>query len=172
MPEPLLPDWVVMGQVAAPYGVKGWVHIQTFTAQPDTLGDYTQWWLGNEKRGYQPYGLKSSKLHGAALVALLDGILDRDQAFALKGMQIAVPRDQLPPPGQDEYYWSDLMGMQVENPAGVVLGTLADRLETGANDVMVVQGDGRQHLIPWVDHFVKRVDPLARKIVVDWEQDY
>jgi 16S rRNA processing protein RimM len=172
VPEPLLPDWVVMGQVAAPYGVKGWIHIQSYTAQPDALGGYSSWWLGNETQGYRPFGLKACKLHGAELVAQLNEIEDRDQALALKGQQIAVPRHLLPAPGQDEYYWSDLMGMQVENPAGAVLGTLVERMETGANDVMVVQGEARQHLIPWVDRFVQKVDPANRRIVVDWEQDY
>lgn len=161
-----------MGQVYAPYGVKGWVHIQPFTAEPDALGDYSQWWLGREAASYRAYALKDCRIHGGGLVAQLDGIVDRDQALSLKGMQIAIPREQLPPAGKDEYYWSDLLGMQVENPQGVVLGQLADRMETGANDVMVVQGDTRQHLIPWVDHFVKAVIPAERRIVVDWEQDY
>jgi 16S rRNA processing protein RimM len=161
-----------MGQVFAPYGVKGWVHIQPFTEQPEALGGYPRWWLGRNEAGYQPFGVKNCKIHGAALVAQLEGIDDRDQALALKGMLVAIPREQLPPTREDEFYWSDLMGWQVENPQGVVLGTLVERLETGANDVMVVQGEARQHLIPWVDHFVKEVDPAKRRIVVDWEQDY
>ena len=159
-----------MGRVAAPYGVKGWMKIQTFSEAIDTLADYSEWYI---RRGsdWQIYSVIEARVHTRILVAELAGITDRDQALALKGSEIAVARDSLPAAPEGEYYWSDLIGLQVENLRGDIFGAIDQILEDGAHDVLVVRGK-REHLIPFVGQIVQRVDLSSRKVQVDWELDY
>jgi 16S rRNA processing protein RimM len=165
-----LDNLVIMGRVAIPYGVKGWMKIQTFTENADTLADYAEWYVkrGNE---WQLYQVANAKLHTNSLVAELVGISDRDQALALKGCEIAVPADSLPEPAENEYYWTDLIGLSVVNLRGEAFGEVVQLLEAGAHDVMVVQGV-REHLIPFVGKVVQQVDLATKLITVDWELDY
>jgi 16S rRNA processing protein RimM len=161
---------VVMGRVLAPYGVKGWIKIQPFTQQNRGLLDYPLWQVGHDG-AWQAQSVESAKVHGAAVVAKLAGIADRDQAAALQGMRIAVSRDDFPPPASGEFYWSDLVGLQVINAAGVVLGAVSRVFETGANDVLVVEGE-RERLLPFIETVIRKVDLAGGRITVDWEADY
>lgn len=161
---------VVMGRIVAPYGIYGWVKIQPDTETLDSLFDYETWWLGRDERSdgqWQSYEVETVKIHSNILIAKLDGVDDRDAAFACKGMLVAVPRDQLPEPHEDEYYWSDLIGLNVANEQGVDFGKVVDVFETGANDVLVVKGD-KERLIPFIDQVVLQVDLDAKTMVLDW----
>lgn len=159
-----------MGRVLAPYGVKGWIKIQPFTQQNRGLLDYPLWQVGLDG-AWQTQSVESAKVHGAAVVAKLAGIADRDQAAALQGMRIAVSRDDFPAPASGEFYWSDLVGLQVINAAGVVLGAVSRVFETGANDVLVVEGE-RERLLPFIETVIRKVDLADGRITVDWEADY
>jgi len=165
-----LDNLVVMGRIAAPYGVKGWMKIQTFSEAIDTLADYSEWYV---KRGndWQLYTVADARVHTKVLVAALAGVADRDQALALKGCEIAVERASLPAAQEGEYYWSDLVGLNVVNLRGEAFGTIEQILEAGAHDVLVVRGE-REHLIPFVGQIVRHVDLAARTVQVDWELDY
>lgn len=106
------------------------------------------------------------------MVVFLQGVTDRDAAINLLGAEIAVSREQLPPLPAGQYYWSDLLDMQVIDLQGRLLGKVQALQETGANDVMVVQGDGK-YLIPWVtEDIVKTVDIETGRIYVDWDPEY
>lgn len=159
-----------MGRVGAPYAVRGWLKIQTYTEYLDSLADYPVWHLGRQGR-WQAYTLLESKVHGRSLLAHLEGIDDRNAAEALVGMDIAVPREEMPATDEDEYYWDDLIGLAVVNPAGVSLGRVEGLLETGAHDILRVQGE-KEHLIPFVEAIVLRVDLEGGEILVDWGADY
>ncbi len=159
-----------MGRITVPYGVRGWVNIQPHTEYIDGLFDYPTWWV-ETAQGWQAFEVEDAKIHGDHMVAKLAGIADRDEAFRLKGSTIAVPRDELPAPGEDEYYWSDLIGLEVENLQQLPLGRIDSLFETGANDVMVVKGE-RERLIPFIDQVVREVDLAARRMVVDWDSDF
>jgi len=100
-----------------------------------------------------------------------EGIADREQAAALGRMQIAVSRDDFPAPAAGEFYWADLIGLQVVNVAGVTLGNVARVFETGANDVLVVEGE-RERLLPFIEPVVRKVDVAGGMIIVDWDADY
>ncbi len=160
-----------MGRIAAPYGVHGWVRVQSFTGKPDGLAAYPRWWLGHEP-AYKEYAVAEWRVHGGALVARLEGAMDRTFAESLWGLDIAVPREQLPPTAENEFYWADLIGLEVVNLAGERLGQVVDMIETGANDVMVVQGMERQHLIPYLQDVILQVTLKEKRVVVDWELDY
>ncbi len=159
-----------MGRVAAPYAVRGWVKIQTFTENLDSLLDYPVWQLRHDGQ-WRNYSVREAKPHGHYLVAWLAGVGDRTTAAALCGSEVAVARAERPPAGKDEYYWDDLIGLTVVNLAGDTLGQVSGLLETGAQDVMQVTGE-RERLIPFVAPIVHAVDQAHGRILVDWERDY
>ena len=163
---------VVVGRISGIYGVRGWVRVQSFTAPVENLFDYGHWHL-RRPQGWQPIEVLEAKPHGKGFVAELEGLDDREEARALIGAEIAVPRAELPPAEPGEYYWSDLEGLRVETLAGVSLGTVDHLLETGANDVLVVNGEDRQRLIPYVTgQVIEEVNLDAGLIRVDWDPDF
>lgn len=159
-----------MGRIVAPYGIYGWLKIQPDTEALDGLLDYPIWWLGRDNQ-WQQYEVEVAKIHSDTLLVKLKGVAYRDMAFALKSKQVAVPREQLPEPDENEYYWSDLIGLQVTNLQGIDLGRIAEVFETGANDVLVAKGE-RERLIPFIDQVVLEVDLGARTMQVDWDAEF
>ena len=133
-------DMVVMGRIVAPYGVFGWLKIVPDTEAFDGLFDYDNWWLGKGD-DWREMVVETAKVHNDVIVVKLKGIDDRDAALACKGKQIAVPRSQLPEAEENEYYWSDLIGVRVKNLQDIDFGLIVDVFETGANDVLVVKPD-------------------------------
>lgn len=164
--------FVILGRVSGVYGVQGWVRVQSETQPRQNILGYTPWFLRRGELG-QAYRLESGRPQGKAIVAKLAGVDDRDQAAALVGLDIAVKRSQLADdlaPG--EYYWVDLEGLAVETVAGVSLGRVDHLMETGANDVLVVQGD-RERLIPYLPgQVVVEVDLAAGRLLVDWDPEF
>ena len=162
---------LVMGRIAAPYGVRGWVRVVTFTEAPDNLLAYTPWHLRRDGR-WQEVRVLDGREHGKGLVVQLDGCDDRDAATALNGTDIGVFRSQLPPPDPDEYYWSDLVGLQVFTTEDRLLGIVDHLIETGANDVLVIRGE-HEYLVPFVrEQVIRSVDLEAGVIRVDWDPDF
>ncbi len=159
-----------MGRVVAPYAVQGWLKLQTFTEYPDSLLDYEVWHLGGNGN-WREYRLLDGKLHSNYLLARLEGVNDRTAAEALQGMEVAVLRDEFPEPDEDEFYWDELIGLEVVNTEGESLGKVQGLLETGAHDVLQVMGE-RERLIPFVEAFIREVDVAAGRIVVAWGPDY
>lgn len=164
---------VIMGRVADAYGIQGWLKIQPYTAEPGNLVDYRTWWLGDEQRGWRELDVLQSSLHGGkSVVAQIMGCHDRSTAEKYKGLLVAVPRNRLPQPSEDEYYWSDLIGLEVVNEAGERLGVVDTLQDTGANQVLCVQGANGELLIPFIASAIRQVS-LAEKIIrVDWQADY
>ena len=167
---PPLPKQVVMGRILGPFGVRGWVKIRTFTETLDGLVAHPVWQLGTGDQ-WRDVSVEDTEVHSAQLVAKLKGVDDRDQAFALRGTEIAVNRDALPLLDEDEFYWADLIGLDVVNLQGEALGKVESLLETGANDVLVVRGDV-ERLLPYVDAIVREVSLAEGRILVDWGLDY
>ncbi|MDZ7736063.1 MAG: ribosome maturation factor RimM [Gammaproteobacteria bacterium] len=163
---------VTLGQVVGIHGIHGSVKILSFTRPRDNIFSYPQWWLFHDN-AWRPYTLCHGRSQGKGLVADLEGIGDRDAARALIGADIAVSRDQLPPLPAGEYYWFDLIGLEVCRDNGESLGHVVGLEETGANDVLVVRNEaGREQLIPYVaDHYVLAVDVDAGTITVDWQPE-
>lgn len=161
---------VIMGHVSAPFGVRGWIKVRPYTEMLDSLLDYPVWWLGKEG-SWREYKVLEADVHGKGLIASLEGSNGRDTAEMLQGSQIALPRELLPKAQENEYYWSDLIGLSVINAQGVELGKVSELLETGANDVLVIQGD-RERLVPFVKALILEVDLAKGLIKVDWDADY
>jgi 16S rRNA processing protein RimM len=163
---------VIMGRIAAAHGIRGWVRIQPFTEYLDSLLGYKFWWIGDEQGPWREVEVQHCEAHNKTLAAQLPDCPDRNAAEKLKGLLIAVPRSSLPQQSNDEYYWSDLIGLAVVNEAGEQLGTVANLLETGANQVLSVMGDNGEILIPFVATAIKQVDLKNKTIHVDWSADY
>ena len=163
---------VIMGRIAAAHGIRGWIKIQPFTEYLDSLLDYRTWWIGPEHGPWREVKVAQCETHHKTLAAQLPDCSDRTAAEKLKGLLIAIPRSSLPQQDKDEYYWADLIGLTVVNEAGVSLGTVTNLLETGANDVLSVQGDSGEILIPFVASAIKQVNVKNKAIVVDWSADY
>jgi 16S rRNA processing protein RimM len=162
-----------MGRIAAPFGVKGWVRVEPFTAAVKNLLAYPTWWIGGGD-DWQERAVIEAKAHGRAVVARLAGCDDRDAALRLRGSEVAVPRARLPQTQPNEYYWADLIGLKVASTAGVDFGSVTRILATGANDVLVVQGasDGPERLIPFIADVIADVDLEAGVMRVNWDADY
>jgi 16S rRNA processing protein RimM len=156
--------------VVAPYAIKGWIKLQTFTEDLDGLLDYPVWRLG-KNGNWREYRLLDGKVHGQYLLAGLEGVDDRDASEALQGMEVAVLREEMPEADEGEYYWDELVGLEVSNIQGEPLGRVVGLLETGAHDVLQVQGE-RLRLIPFVEAYIQSVDVAAGKLVVDWGLDW
>jgi 16S rRNA processing protein RimM len=163
---------VIMGRVAAAYGIQGWLKIQPYTGEPGSLTDYRSWWLGNEKQGWRELDVLTSALHGKTVIAQLMGCHDRNTAEKCKGLLVAIPRSRLPLPDEGEYYWSDLIGLDVVNEAGEHLGVVDTLQDTGANQVLCVASKEGEILIPFIASAIKQVDLAGRVIRVDWQADY
>jgi len=159
-----------MGRIAAPFGIKGWVKVQPYSEDPGALMDFESWRVGRGEQ-HKHYTVETVQDHGKALVAKLAGIDDRDAAYALRGQEISVAKRDLPPPEENEFYCSDLIGLTVVNRECIELGKVDSLMENGANDLLVVKGT-REHLIPFVAAFVGKVDLAGGTIEVDWGEDY
>lgn len=164
---------VVLGRLADPYGIRGWIRLHPFGDDPLSWSDMPVWWLGKEGGPWREVELKGLKSHGDGLLVLLDGISDRTLAEGLKGILVGAPRAALPETGEDEFYWADLLGMKVVNQTGELLGQVVGLLETGANDVLRVQMDDQaEQLLPFVDSVVLEIDREEGCIRVDWGSDW
>jgi 16S rRNA processing protein RimM len=159
---------VIVGRLAGVYGVKGWLRVQSFTEPAENILGYLPWHVD----GTGQVEVTQGKLHGKGLIAHLVGIDDRDEAAKLIGRDISVERSQLPTLDHGDYYWSDLIGLEVVNTQGEALGTVTRMVETGAHDVMVLEGE-RERLVPYAKgRVVQQVDLAARRIVVDWDAEF
>jgi 16S rRNA processing protein RimM len=159
-----------MGRVVAPYGVRGWIKVQTLTETVDGLLGYASWWI-DQSGSWSNRRLLEGRVHGNGLVARIEGVADRAEAANMRGASIAVLRSELPVPPSGQYYWADLVGLAVVNQQGESLGQVAEIFSTGAHDVVVVRGD-RERLIPFVESVLREVDLQGARLVVDWGLDY
>jgi 16S rRNA processing protein RimM len=176
--------WIVMGRIESPYGIKGWLNIVPYSASPTALLDYREWRIGNVGDGdpetapaaWRAVDVLEARAQGDHLVAHLAGCEDREQAERLKKWEIAVPRSWLPALAENEFYWADLVGLDVVNAQGEKLGVVSGLFSNGVQDVLRVAdgtpGAARERLIPYVAQYVQGVDLAARVIRVDWQRDW
>lgn len=163
---------VTVARVGAPYGVRGWLKIHSFTSPPESVLSYDPWRirLGGVWRQLR---VAEGRPHGKGVVARLEGFEDREAVRSLVGAEVAVERAQLGDPGAGSYFWADLIGVRVVNRDGAVLGRVDHLIDNGQQDVLVIRGGDRERLIPFVQgHYVLEVDLEGDRIVVDWELDY
>ena len=162
---------IVIGRVAGHFGVRGWFKIQSWTEPREKIVEYRRWLLQTGD-GWQERQVTAGRAHGKNVIAHVQGVDSREQAAELIGADIAIRREQLPKTGPGEYYWADLVGLRVQLLDGRELGRVKNLLATGANDVLVVQGE-HEHLIPFLrGRVIKDVDLDAQVMRVDWDPDF
>ena len=170
----------VLGKVTSPFGIKGWVKVYSYTSPADGILDYTTWTLVSPAGAGPRRVVKvvEGRRQGKILAVRLEGVSERDQAETLRDCEIRVSTDQLPALPEGEYYWHQLEGLAVINQDGQRFGVVDHLIETGSNDVLVVQPDGasmdqQTRMIPYLpEQFVVRVDLDAGEIHVDWDPDF
>jgi 16S rRNA processing protein RimM len=163
-------ETVCVGHILGAQGVKGEVRVFSNTDPRENIVSYSPWLI--EVNGQIETIEVNGRLQGKNVIANLAGIEDRDRATELIGSKIYILSEQLPKLDLDEYYWSDLIGMEVKSLQAEALGTIESMMETGASDVMVLQGD-KERLIPFVmEDIVREIDLVNKQMVVDWQADY
>ncbi len=171
---PAASDLIAIGHVSTPYGVKGWVWVHALTDPITNLFGYQPWYL-KTREGFKAVKVLEWRGQGKGIVAQLDLSPDRNAAEALRNLEIWVRKDALPELEEGDYYWSDLIDLAVRTTDGQLLGTVHSMMETGSNDVLVVQAstgslDDQERLVPWLPgEVVKDVDLVGRVITVDWD---
>lgn len=173
---------VPVGRISGVFGVKGWVKIHSNTEPRDNIFKYAPWWI-KTREGLKTIEIDEAKPHGKGLLAHIKGVDDRDVAAAYTLVDILVDQTLLPELDTGEYYWHQLEGLKVITEfegTEQVLGVVSRMLETGANDVLVVNGDSangslddKERLLPYVPgQFVKEIDLDAGTIRVDWDPEF
>ena len=184
---------VILGRITGVYGVKGWLKVFSYTDPMESIVDYSPWYIrpensshDNSRRApWKKVKLKAGKRHAKTVVAKLEQCNNRDEAQAYIGSEIAIKPDQLEQlRDNNEFYWSDLIGLRVVNQQKIVLGVVKGLMETGANDVLVVVSEGeaeiegaeaekKERLIPWtMQQAIITVDLQQGVIEVDWDPDF
>lgn len=162
-------DWVVVGRFGRPHGVKGLISVISFTEPRENILNYVDWHTC-VKNHLEPLTLDRVEVTNKSILVQIHSHQTREQVACLTNIEIAVHREQLPPLKQGEYYWHQLIGMQVVNQAGMLLGTVTEIMPTGSNDVLVVTGE-RRHLIPYLPgQFIMAMDQDT--ITVDWNVEF
>ncbi|OUS23303.1 ribosome maturation factor RimM [Thalassotalea sp. 42_200_T64] len=169
---------VTLGKIGAVYGIKGWLKIHSFTDEPQAIFDYSPWVLnlGGKK---QTVEVSEWRRHSNGLIAKFTDVNDRNDAQLRVSAEITVMSDLLPELPEGEFYWRDLIGMDVVNTSGYSLGTVTDIMETGSNDVLVVKANRtdafgkKERLIPYLDEqVIKNVSLASKQIDVDWDPGF
>jgi len=160
---------IVVGRIAGVFGVKGWLKVMSYTSPRENILNYNPWFL-HLNDTWREVSVKDRKTHNKGLTVAFEGVDDRDMARALIGADILVLRSQLGVLARGEYYQEDLLDMQVITREGKNLGQVKEIMETGANEVLVIEGQHR-HLVPLVwNRYLLDIDQDKGVIRVDWEE--
>jgi len=175
-------DAIEVGRIADAWGIKGWFKVLPYSASPEALFSSKRWFLQPAERGAKTFAgtvllkIKEAKDHSDSVVATSAEVPDRNAAELLKGARIFVSRASFPTPQTDEYYWVDLIGLEVVNREGVALGAVRELLHTGPQTVLVLayaeDGKDKERMIPFVSAYIDGVDLAGRRITADWQPDY
>ena len=179
-------DALEVGRIGEAWGLKGWFKVQSYASPPEAILSARRWHLRPAGTGPATVRLPGSlqireiRQHGDGIVALAEGIDDRNGAEALRGARIHVERASFPEAGADEFYWADLEGLEVVNRDGAVLGQVVGLIDTGPHSVLRVapsapagkDDSAAERLIPFVSAYVDSVDLAGRRVVVDWGLDF
>lgn len=171
-----------VGRILDAWGIKGGLRVQAYSADADALFNAKHWYLKSTgpKPGQVLLAVRSVREQGEGIVAMAEGVDDRNAAEALRGHEIHVARSEFPRTPDGEYYWVDLIGLDVVNRESQPLGRVIGLIDTGPHCVLRILPAGivepakpdQERLIPFVEAFVDDVDLAAKLIKVDWGVDY
>ncbi|MES2424027.1 MAG: ribosome maturation factor RimM [Pseudomonadota bacterium] len=181
-PAELPADAIEVGRITDAWGIKGWFRVLSHSNQPEALFSSKRWYLQASEKGARLFSgtrllkIREAKEHSDSVVASAHAVDDRNAAEALRGARIFVPRSSFPTAGDGEYYWIDLLGLNVVNREGVALGMVKDLLSTGPQTVLVIEAVENEktieRMVPFVAVYIDAVDLPGKRITVDWQPDY
>jgi 16S rRNA processing protein RimM len=165
---------VVLGRLGGPFGIKGWIKVESYTDPPATLLNYPVWQLATRDGGWESVTVVAGRPHGGAkgLVVELRGLTNPEDARQFGARDVALPRSAMPEPAPGEFYWEDLVDCEVVTLEGVRLGVVSHFHDFPANPVMAVRADGKEHWVPLVPRHLAKVDLARRHITVDWVAEF
>jgi 16S rRNA processing protein RimM len=173
-------DLIQVGHITGAYGLRGGIRVSPYSLDADALLSVKTWWL--DKPSLRPVRVRNAKSHSGDVTATLVDVTDREMAEALKGATVQVSRADFPELPEDEYYWTDLIGLDTVNLQGEALGKVTDMMHNGAQSILRITPEADpnaapdakapERLVPFVDQYVKTVDLQARLITLDWGLDY
>lgn len=151
------PLYLAVGKLRRPHGIRGEMVLEVLTDFPERFRAGAVVYVGPRR---VPLTIRSVRPHRDLLLVAFEGYEDRNQVEALRNMLVAVPAEEAPPPDEGEVYLHQLLGLRVVTDEGVALGRLVEILETGANDVYIVEPEegGAEILLPAIDEVVLRID--------------
>jgi 16S rRNA processing protein RimM len=147
-------DAIEVGRILDAWGIKGWFRVQAYSAQPEALFSSKRWFIQPSERGAKHFEgthilrIQEAKIHSDHVVARAHDCLDRNAAELLKGARVYVARSSFPTPLEDEFYWVDLVGLEVINRQGESLGRVVDILSSGAQSVLVIEPQAAPEDLP------------------------
>lgn len=173
-------DLIQVGHITGAYGIRGGIRVTPYSMDADALLSVKTWWI--DKPSLRTVQVRNAKYHSGDVTATLVDVTDRDMAEALKGATVQVSRSDFPELPEDEYYWTDLIGLDAVNLQGEALGKVTDMMHNGAQSILRItpmpdpnaapDAKAPERLVPFVDQYVKTVDLQARLITLDWGLDY
>jgi 16S rRNA processing protein RimM len=158
--------YVALGKIVGVHGVRGELQVYPYTEEPEALSRYGSVYVpgpGGELRAFEVQGVRTK---GWKALLLLDGVFERKEAEAFLGLEIFQAKECLPPTDEGEYYWHELVGLNVITTGGLDLGTLQRIIPTGGHDVYVVAGEGGEIFLPAIEEVIREVDLLRGLMVV------
>ena len=167
---PSNPKRLLVGKINGLFGVQGWVKLFSHTQPRKNILSYQPWHIQIDGQ-WQTLEIIKGREQGKTIVAQLKNINDREQAQPMIGIDLYIEKSQLPKLSEGEHYWEDLIGLEVVNQQQVVLGKVSNLVDTGANNVLVVNGD-KEHWVPYIEPFLISVDIDKQQILVDWDEDF
>ena len=168
---------VLVGEILGSHGLKGWVQVFSYTRPAEKILTYSPWQLADATES-EEFVISSSRVAGKKILVLFEGCVSRSQADGLRARKIFIDKSQMPDLEEGDFYWNELVSMEVKSTEGIFLGNVETLIETGANDVLVVSPakgswDDQQRLIPYVDReVIVKVDQVLNQITVDWDPNY
>ena len=170
-------DYILLGSISGIHGVKGWLKIFSHTSPRIKITEYNQWFLRKRNEDWKPIKVLGGKVQGKNIIALLDGVTDRNQVESLIGSEIAIESNQLEKLLDGEYYWKDLIGLSVLTEEGDELGKIDWLFNSGSNDVIVVKdkrsGEVKERMLPFLrDDVVLSIDMDKSEMIVNWDPDF
>jgi 16S rRNA processing protein RimM len=161
---------LLIGQINGLFGVQGWVKLFSYAHPRKNILSYQPWHIKVDGV-WTTLDIVKGREQGKTIVAQLKDVVDREDSRRYIGVELYIEKSQLPQLAQGEYYWDELTGLEVINNQGIILGTISYLVDTGANNVMVVNGK-KEHWVPYIEPFLISIDMDKRQILVDWDEDF
>jgi len=169
---------IIVGKFGKPFGIKGWLKIHSFTHPPTNILTFTPWLISRDQKNWSKLEGYEGEMKGQNIIARPINITTPEDAKIYTNQLIAINREELPKLADNDFYWIDLVGLDVINTKGIALGQVDHLIATCSNDVLVVKSidkikkKKKERLIPYLSQVVLEVNLAANTILVAWDEDF